>query len=192
MSDKKVEPLTFSTASEWDRWLAKHHATSGSVWLLIAKKDSGAKSVAIGDALDIALTYGWIDGQRKAFDGTHYLQLYAPRGKRSVWSKINREKIAALTAVGRMKPAGIAEVDRAKKDGRWDNAYDPPSRAQVPPDLAKALAARPKAKAAFEALNAQNRFAILFRLHHAKRPETRERNIAKYVAMLLKGEKLYP
>ncbi|CAA9412120.1 MAG: hypothetical protein AVDCRST_MAG64-2429 [uncultured Phycisphaerae bacterium] len=186
-------PVTaFPTPAAWEAWLATHHASSPGLWLKFAKKDSGIDSVTYPEALDGALCYGWIDGQVKRLDETYYLQRYTPRGPRSKWSKINRGKVAALTAAGRMKPAGLRQVDAAKADGRWDAAYDSPKTATVPDDLRRALDADPRAAAFFAALDGRNRYAILYQLQDARRPDTRARRIAKFVAMLAKGEKLYP
>jgi uncharacterized protein YdeI (YjbR/CyaY-like superfamily) len=158
----------------------------------MAKKASGSKSVSHDEALDVALCYGWIDGQAKSEGEDSWLQRFTPRGKRSIWSKRNREKVRALIKTGEMKPAGLAEVQRAKKDGRWDAAYDPPSRIKVPADLQAALDTNRRAKSFFAALDSRNRYAVLFRIHMAKKAETRAGRIEKFVAMLARGEKLYP
>jgi uncharacterized protein YdeI (YjbR/CyaY-like superfamily) len=188
-----TEPvIAFESPAAWEEWLAGAHASQNSVWVKIAKKASGIPTVTYAEALDVALCYGWIDGQRKAFDDQWFIQRFTPRRARSNWSKVNREKVARLVAGGRMRPAGLREVERAKADGRWDAAYDPPSTATVPPDLQQALDANPPAAASFAALNSQNRFAILSRLQEAKRPETRARRIETFVAMLAAGDKPYP
>jgi uncharacterized protein YdeI (YjbR/CyaY-like superfamily) len=193
MDPKPGEPVEpFANPAAFERWLRKHHASASVVWLKMAKKKSGIPSINWTEAVDVALCFGWIDGQAKAFDETYVLQRFTPRGKRSKWSKLNRERVGRLIEAGRMQPAGLAEVERAKADGRWDAAYDPPSTAAVPEDLAKALAKNKKAKAFFALLNGTNRFAILHRLHDAKKPETRARRIEKFVEMLAKGETLYP
>jgi uncharacterized protein YdeI (YjbR/CyaY-like superfamily) len=184
--------LSFASKAEFEAWLEEHHANPAGIWVKFAKKGSGIPTVTNAEALDVALCFGWIDGQRKALDETHYLQRYTPRRARSKWSKINVAKVAALTERGEMRPSGVAEVERAKADGRWDAAYDSPSRIQVPPDLQAELDNDPAAKASFESLNATNRYAILYRLHDAKRPETRARRLADFVAKLKRGEKLYP
>lgn len=183
--------LAFATAAAWDAWLARHHADARGVWLEIAKKGAGVASVDYPQALDVALAWGWIDGQKRARDATAWLQRFGPRGARSLWSRINRDKALALIAAGRMRPAGLAEVERARADGRWDAAYEGQRRATVPDDLAAALAADARAAAAFAALDAANRYAILFRVHTAQRPETRARRIASLVAMLARGEKIH-
>ena len=185
-------PVDCTTPAAWERWLKRHHASAAGVWLRIAKKASGLPSIDHPEALEVALCYGWIDGQRKSEDEQHFLQRFTPRTARSTWSKINREKVLKLIDEGRMQPAGHAEIERARADGRWDAAYDGVSAATVPPDLQAALDADRKAKAFFATLNSQNRFAILFRTTTAKKPETRARRIAKFVEMLAKGEKIYP
>jgi uncharacterized protein YdeI (YjbR/CyaY-like superfamily) len=181
----------FATAADFERWLRKHHAKASCIWVKYAKKKSGIPSINWDQAVDVALCYGWIDGQAKGLDDTYSLQRFTPRGPRSRWSKLNRERVARLIEEGRMQPAGLAEVERAKADGRWDAAYDSPATAQVPEDLAKALAKSAKAKKFFDALNASNRYAILHRLQAAKKPETRARRLEKFVAMLKNGEKLH-
>jgi uncharacterized protein YdeI (YjbR/CyaY-like superfamily) len=182
----------FHDVRAWEKWLERHHATSDGVWLRLQRKTPTTTPVSRGDALDVALCYGWIDGQARSEDDRHWLQRFTPRRPRSMWSKINREKVAALVAAGRMRPAGLAEIERAKRDGRWDAAYDAPSKATVPADLQAALDASPRAKAFFATLDSRNRFAILFRTHQAKRPETRARRIAAFVAMLAKKQTIHP
>jgi uncharacterized protein YdeI (YjbR/CyaY-like superfamily) len=184
--------VPFATAGDWERWLADNHASARGIWVRIAKKASAIESVRYPDVLDIALCFGWIDGRREALDETHFLQRFTPRQPRSRWSRINREKVEALTAGRRMRPAGIAEVERARADGRWEAAYEGQRLISVPDDLQRALDSLPSAKAFFEQLNSQNRYAILYRLQDAKRPETRARRLAKFVAMLEAGEKIYP
>jgi uncharacterized protein YdeI (YjbR/CyaY-like superfamily) len=183
--------LEFPSDADWETWLEEHHGTSHGVWLKIAKKGSGATTVVYPEVLDTALCFGWIDGQRKALDDTYFLQRFTPRRARSRWSQINREKIEALTAAGRMRPAGVAEVERAKADGRWDAAYAGVRSMTVPPDLQAELDARPEAAAFFAQLSSQNRYSILYRLHDAKRPETRARRLAKFVAMLEAQQTIY-
>ena len=193
MDPKPDDPIEFfAKPVDFERWLRKNHAKASCIWVKFAKKKSGITSINWDQAVDVALCYGWIDGQSKSLDETYILQRFTPRGKRSKWSKLNRERVARLTKDGRMQPAGLAEVERAKADGRWDAAYDPPSNATVPDDLAKALAKSAKAQKFFESLNSQNRYAILHRLQDAKKPETRARRLEKFVEMLKKGEKLYP
>ena len=190
MSPEQPE-LAFATPEAWEAWLAEHHAASDGVWIRFAKKGSGVPTVRYAEALDAALCFGWIDGQTKSVDETWYLQRFTPRRKRSMWSKRNREKVAALIEAGRMQPAGLAEIERAKADGRWDAAYDSPSKAKVPEDLQAALDASPAAAEAFGALNGVNRYAILHRVQTAKKPETRARRIAQFVAMLERGERIH-
>ncbi|SFU98583.1 Uncharacterized conserved protein YdeI, YjbR/CyaY-like superfamily, DUF1801 family [Polaromonas sp. YR568] len=174
------------------KWLAKHHTSSAGLWLQIAKKDSGLASITHAEALEAALCYGWIDGQRNSMDEQYFLQKFTPRRARSTWSKVNCAKALALIESGDMQPAGLAEVERAKADGRWDAAYDAQSKMTVPDDLAALLKKSVKAKTFFESLDSRNRFAILFRLQTAKRSETRERRLAKFFEMLKRSEKIYP
>ncbi|CAN5604262.1 YdeI/OmpD-associated family protein [soil metagenome] len=176
--------LPFATGAAFERWLAKHHATVTLVWIKYAKKGSGEPSIAWPEAVDVALCHGWIDGQSKSLDTRYYLQRFTPRRATSAWSKINRDRVARLIADGRMRPAGLAEVARAKADGRWDAAYDSPKTAVVPDDLATALSRSPVAKAAFAGLAASSRYTILYRLQNAKRLQTRARQIATCVATL--------
>jgi len=184
--------LEFKTQKAYETWLAKNHAKVPGVWIKLAKKGSGVKSITYAEAVEASLCYGWIDGQSKSIDDTAWQQKYTPRGRRSIWSKVNIGKVEALIKAGRMQPAGLAAVEAAKKDGRWAAAYEPPSKAGVPPDLQAALDASPKAKAFFATLNSTNRYAILFRTQTAKKPETRAKRIKQFVEMLEKGEKLYP
>lgn len=186
------EILYCESADAWARWLGVHHDTSPGVRLAIAKKGASVSSVSYSDAVDAALCFGWIDGQKGRLDDDHYLQLFSPRGARSIWSVLNRERAVRLVDAGRMTPAGQAEIDRARSDGRWDAAYAPQSTAVVPEDLAAALAAAPAAGALFEQLDSVNRYAILFRIGNVKRAETRARKIGEYVAMLERGETIHP
>jgi uncharacterized protein YdeI (YjbR/CyaY-like superfamily) len=183
--------VAFASPEAFAAWLDEHHATSDGIWLKFAKKASGVASVRYPEAVELSLAYGWIDGQVRRFDDDFYLQRFTPRRARSRWSKINRAKAEAMIAAGAMKPAGLAEVERAKADGRWDAAYDSPSTATVPPDLQAALDANRAAAEAFAGLNASNRYAILHRVQDAKKPETRARRIATFVAMLERGERLH-
>jgi uncharacterized protein YdeI (YjbR/CyaY-like superfamily) len=184
--------IAFATEADWEAWLMANHGTSKGLWIKIAKKASGVTTIDYAQALDGALCWGWIDGQKGALDKQFFLQRFTPRGPRSKWSQINRDKVSALEAQGRMRPAGIAEVERAKADGRWDDAYEPQSRATVPDDLQAALDADPAAAAFFATLDRVNRFSILFRLRDAKKPETRARRLAQFVQMLAEGRKIYP
>ena len=183
--------LEFGRKSAWTRWLEKNHDKSSGVWLRLAKKGSGLKSISRDEALDSALCYGWIDGQAKSEGDSTWLQKFTPRSKRSIWSKINREKVQALIDCGEMRPSGIAEIERAKADGRWDAAYDSPKTITVPDDLRSELDKNPKGKSFFETLDSRNRYAILFRIQTAKKPETREKRITEFVAMLERGEKIH-
>ena len=184
--------LPFESQAEWEAWLAENHTTSTGVWIKMAKKSSGIPSITHAEAIEGALCYGWIDGQRNTLDDLWFLQRFTPRRARSNWSKINRAKVEQLIEEGRMQPAGLREVERARADGRWDAAYDPPSKATVPEDLQRALDDNPRAAAFFATLNSQNRFAILYRIQDAKKPETRARRIEKFVEMLGNGDKPYP
>ena len=183
------ETLSLPDAAAWRAWLAEHHADEAGVWLVVAKK--GTPGMTRDEALEEALCHGWIDGQARTNDDATYLQRYTRRRSRSPWSQRNVKLVERLTQEGRMHPAGIAEVERAKADGRWDAAYAGSATIEVPADLEQALAAVPEAQAMFEILNRQNRYAILYRVETAKRPETRQRRIDKFVAMLARGETLY-
>jgi uncharacterized protein YdeI (YjbR/CyaY-like superfamily) len=184
--------LRFPSPAEWEAWLEEHHGASAGVWIEIAKKDAGIPSVRYPEVLDTALCFGWIDARREALDERFFLQRFTPRRSRSRWSRINREKAERLIAEGRMRPAGIAEVERAKADGRWQAAYESQRTSTVPADLQRELDARPRARAFFAGLSSQNRYAILYRLQDAKRPETRARRLARFVAMLEAGETIHP
>lgn len=183
--------LAFASQSKWADWLAKNHDTSDGLWMKVAKKDSGIPSVTIVEALDMALCYGWIDGQRGSFDDKYYLQKYTPRRPKSTWSKINVEKVKRLIASGQMQPAGLKAIEAAKADGRWEKAYDGQRTMTVPKDFQAALNKNKKAKAFFETLNSVNRFAILFRIHNVKKAETRTRKIKQFIEMLENNEKIY-
>ena len=189
----ELPELVVRNAAGWRSWLAKHHAEPDGVWLVLAKKGTTKPtSLTYQQALEESLCYGWIDGQAGRGDGATYKQRFTPRRRRSVWSKRNTEKAERLLVEGRMHPAGGAEVERAKADGRWGAAYAGSAGIEVPPELVAALAAEPKAQAMFEALNSQNRYAILYRLTTAKRAETRARRLQQFVAMLARGETIYP
>jgi len=184
--------LHFDDAAAWQRWMEMSHASSGGVWLRIAKQGAQQPSVSHPEALEVALCYGWIDALKRNDGAHHWLQRFTPRAARSIWSKVNRDKVEALISAGRMKPAGQREIDRARADGRWDAAYDSGRTSTVPPDLQAAFDASPKAAAFFATLDSTNRYAVLFRLQTAKRPETRERRLRQFVEMLARGEKLHP
>jgi uncharacterized protein YdeI (YjbR/CyaY-like superfamily) len=175
----------------WAAWLAKNHATSKGVWLRFQKKASDIPSVTYAEALDVALCYGWIDGQIRPDSATAWLHRFTPRRPRSVWSKRNRDKVAVLIADGLMRPAGQAAIDAAKADGRWDAAYDSPKHMTVPPDFQAALDKAPRAAAAFATLDRANRYAFLWRIHTAKKADTRTERIRLFIAMLRRGETLH-
>jgi uncharacterized protein YdeI (YjbR/CyaY-like superfamily) len=182
--------MFFATQEEFRAWLEAEHATSDGIWTKFAKKASGITSLNYDEALDVALCFGWIDGQTKRLDDTYYLQRWTPRRKRSPWSQRNVDKVGALIEAGLMQPAGQAEIDRAKADGRWERAYGGAKNATVPDDLQAALDANPKAAEFFATLRGSARYAILYRLQDARKPETRQRRLAKFVGMLERGEKL--
>jgi uncharacterized protein YdeI (YjbR/CyaY-like superfamily) len=182
----------FADQAAWAAWLQQHHATEPGIWLRLAKAASELQSINRAEALHVALRYGWIDGQAKKLDDDSWLQKFTPRGKRSVWSRRNVDLVERLIAAGEMHPAGMAAVEAAKRDGRWDRAYDSPGSATVPPDLQAALDQNPDAQAFFETLSSRNRFAILYRIQTAIRPETRTRRIAGFVRKLQSRETLYP
>lgn len=184
--------LSFPDAGAWDAWLAGQHAASPGAWLRIARKGAPEPTVSYADALTVALCHGWIDGQKGRVDESYWRQRFTPRRPGSRWSKINADKAAALIEAGLMKPAGLREVEAARADGRWDSAYASQSRATVPEDLALALAADERAGAFFAALDSANRYAILYRIAEAKRPDTRARRIATFVAMLHEHQKIHP
>jgi uncharacterized protein YdeI (YjbR/CyaY-like superfamily) len=192
MASPELPVLAFESTRAWEAWLAEHHGDSDGVWMRIAKKASGLDTVSYAEALDVALCYGWIDGQKKQLDASHWLQRFTPRRPGSKWSKVNRGKATALIDAGRMQPAGLREVEQAQADGRWDAAYDSYRTAAVPEDLQWALDADDRAREFFSTLNSQNRYAILYRIQDAKRPETRARRIAEFVAMLHEGRTLHP
>jgi uncharacterized protein YdeI (YjbR/CyaY-like superfamily) len=191
-ADDGLPRIFFPSSSEWEQWLVDNHAGSEGVWVKMAKKDSGIESVRYPEVLEGALRFGWIDGRREALDEHYFLQRFTARRARSKWSRINRATAERLIAEGRMSPAGLAEVERAKADGRWEAAYHGQKSITVPDDLRRELDARPNAKAFFAELTSQNRYAILYRLQDAKKPETRARRLEKFVAMLEAGETIYP
>lgn len=184
---QELPTLEFKDRAAWARWLQEQHETSPGVWLKIAKKASGIPSVTHAEALEEALCYGWIDGQRAPHDETHFHQRFTPRRARSKWSQINREKATQLIEQGRMKPAGLAQVEAAKRDGRWDAAYAPQSSQTVPEDFQRALEQNPAAHEFFKTLRGARRYSFLYRIADAKRPETRARRIEQFVAMLAEG-----
>jgi uncharacterized protein YdeI (YjbR/CyaY-like superfamily) len=182
-----ADVIAFRDVTEFEAWLADHVDYSAGVWLKIAKKGSGIASLTDDEAVDVGLCYGWISGQRKAFDHDYYLQKYVPRRPRSRWSQVNVRKVEELTAAGRMRPSGLAEVDAAKADGRWDAAYQSQKEATVPPDLAAALAATPQAALAFESLSKTDRYAMILDIVTARNPRTRAAHVRKAVAALVAG-----
>ena len=182
----------FDSQEAWRDWLDKQHSESSGVWVRIAKKGSRHPTVSYAEALDVAICYGWIDGLKRPLDDEFWLQRFTPRRAKSKWSQVNVTKATALIASGLMQPAGLRQVELAKADGRWEAAYPSHSTATVPDDLAAALDAEPEARAFFENLNSTNRYAILYRVQDAKRPETRASRIAKFVAMCAAGERLHP
>ncbi|AMP15199.1 YdeI/OmpD-associated family protein [Collimonas pratensis] len=184
--------LQFDDKKAWAAWLKKHHGKSSGVWLRFAKKGAESSSATHPEALELALCYGWIDGQKKSDDAQFWLQRFTPRSARSIWSKINRDKALALIASGQMQVAGLLEVERAKDDGRWQAAYDSARTAAIPEDLQQALAANAAAQAFFATLDAQNRYAVLFRIQTAKKAETRAKRIAAFTQMLGEHKKLHP
>ena len=181
----------FASMGAWEKWLEAHHERSKGVWIAIAKGGS-RKSVSYAEALEVALCYGWIDGQKQSLDEKEWLQKFTPRSPRSRWSKINVEKATRLIDAGRMREAGLEVIEEAKASGQWDAAYNPMSSAEVPEDLQRALDARPRARAFFEELDRRNRYAILYRVQTAKKAETRARRITTFVDMLAQGKRLYP
>jgi uncharacterized protein YdeI (YjbR/CyaY-like superfamily) len=193
MDSKQDLPIiSFASQGDWEQWLHAQHAKAKGLWLKLAKKGSSIDSVTYKEALQSALCYGWIDGQKGSFDEQYWLQRFTPRGPRSKWSKINRDKATELLAQDRMQPAGLEQVLKAQQDGRWDAAYEGQRTATAPDDLQRELDCNPEAKAFFATLDSANRYAILYRLQDAKKPETRARRLAKYIVMLSEQEKLHP
>jgi uncharacterized protein YdeI (YjbR/CyaY-like superfamily) len=191
-SKASEEPIRlFKNQSDWAAWLQKNHRSNTGLWLRIAKKGSGLESVSYAEALEEALCYGWIDGQKKPENEDTWLQRFVPRSAKSIWSRINREKADALIKSGRMRPTGLRAIEQAKANGRWHSAYDSPSKATVPADFETALKKSPKAKAFFSELDRANRYAILFRIQNAKKAETRERKIREFIEMLERGERIH-
>jgi uncharacterized protein YdeI (YjbR/CyaY-like superfamily) len=183
------QPVPFESREAWAAWLDKHHGSADGVWIKLAKKGSGIPTVTYDEAVEVALCYGWIDGLVKTVDEDHYMQRFTPRRAKSKWSKINRTKATALIESGLMQPAGMRQVEAAKADGRWDAAYDSPGNLTVPEDLQAELDRHPAAAELFRKLDSQNRYAVLYRIQDAKKPETRARRIATFVAMLNEGKK---
>jgi len=192
MSSAPALPIiAFESSEAWETWLAENHTQPTGIWMRISKKGTNVPSVTYAEALDVALCYGWIDGQKKIFDDQSWLQKFTPRRARSGWSKVNTQHVDRLTREGRMKPAGLVQMESAKRDGRWENAYPPQSAAEPPEDFIKELNKNEKAKAFFRTLTQRNIFPIVYRLQSAKRPETRRRRMEEIIAMFERGEKFY-
>src|SRR5215216_268768 len=190
MTPAELPIKPFASKTKWTDWLAKQQDKSAGVWLKLAKKDSGIDSITYEEALDVALCYGWIDGQKKGFDEQYWLQKFTPRGAKSIWSKINTEKAEKLISTGEMKPAGLRVIQAAKDDGRWNAAYASQKNISVPEDFQAALSKNEKAKDFFETLKSAERYSFLFRIHNAKKPETRAKRIQQFVEMLENGDKI--
>jgi uncharacterized protein YdeI (YjbR/CyaY-like superfamily) len=188
---KDIPVMLFQTQKAWATWLDTNHTKSSGVWLRLAKRASAIKSVSYSEGVEVALCYGWIDGQKESYDESSWLQKFTPRSDRSIWSKINREKAQELIKGGKMKRAGLQAIENARQNGRWEAAYDSPSGASVPSDFQAELDKSPAAKAFFLTLNGGNRYAILFRLQTARRAETRARRIQEFISMLEKKETLH-
>lgn len=188
---KELPVISFESKKKWSDWLVKQHDKSSGLWLKLAKKDSGIPSITYEEALDVALCYGWIDGQKKGFDDKYWLQKFTPRGARSIWSKINTEKVERLIASGEMKPAGMRAIEAAKQDGRWDAAYASQKNSAMPDDFQAALDKNKKAKAFFATLKSAERYSFLFRIQTAKKAETRAKRIQQFLEMLENGESIH-
>ena len=191
MTDTNISTQSFKTPTEWRSWLKKHHSKPEGVWLRLFKKASGVKSITYAEALDEALCFGWIDGQGKTYDTNSWLQKFTPRRSRSIWSKRNREHVARLIKEKRMTAAGLKEIERAKRDGRWEGAYDSPKNMQLPADFLRELKKDKNAYTFFLTLNRSNTYAIAWRLQTAKKPETREKRMQALLKMLGQGKKLH-
>jgi uncharacterized protein YdeI (YjbR/CyaY-like superfamily) len=185
LNDREI--IALKDATQWESWLANHYDLQAGVWLKIAKKSSGIASVAVTEALDVALCYGWIDGQRKSYDEAYFLQKYSPRRSKSSWSKVNVDKVGALIAAGRMRASGLAQISAAKADGRWDAAYESQRNATIPPDLAAALEQNEQAKDFFEELGRTRQYAVILGLLRARTPDNRAVRLRKAIAMLVQG-----
>ncbi len=188
---KKSSTISFKSSLDFEKWFAKNGSKSEGIWLKIFKKDSGVATVTYAEALDVALCYGWIDGQKDKHDDQAWLQKFTPRRAKSGWSKTNTKHVARLIKEGRMKPAGLKEVAEAKKDGRWKNAYHPQSTATFPPEFLKMVAKNPKAQAFLDKLDRVNRYAMIYRLQTTKRPENKLKKMEQYVQMLAKGQTIH-
>lgn len=190
-SSEDLQIKSFKDKRGWSTWLDKNHASSRGVWLRIAKKAAGIRSVSYSDALEVALCYGWIDGQKRSNDEVSWLQKFTPRRAGSIWSAINREKALELIKNGQMKPGGLKAIDLAKENGQWASAYDSQSKITLPPDFQAELDKNAKAKAFFSTLNSANRYAFLFRLQNARKPETRLKRLQQFIAMLEAHQKFH-
>jgi len=186
-----IPTIEFKTAETFETWLEKNHDNSSGLWIKIFKKDSGKKTISYAEALDVALCYGWIDGQKQTFDEQAWLQKFCPRTAKSIWSKVNIGHVERLINEGKMRPAGLKVVEKAKADGRWEKAYDSPSKMTIPEDFLKELSKNKKAEEFFKGLNKANLFSIGFRLQTAKKPETREKRMKEIIEKLAKGERLH-
>lgn len=184
--------IAFATQQDWEAWLEERHASTNGLWLKLAKKNTGIPSVSYAEALEVALCYGWIDGQKGSFDEQYFLQKFTPRRAKSMWSKVNCEKAIALIAEGKMQPAGLRQVELAQANGRWEAAYDSQSKMMVPDDFQGELDKNPRARDFFDTLNNVNRYAVLFRIQTAMKPETRAARMQKFIEMLSKHEKIHP
>lgn len=189
---KELPVLLFADQRAFEDWLENNHGVSEGIRLQIAKKNAGVASVSYADALESALCYGWVDSQKEKLDEKTWIQRFTPRGPRSIWSKVNKEKAEHFIASGRMKPSGLQAIEEAKRTGMWERAYEPQSTASIPDDFARGLEGKAKAKAFYDTLDRQNKYAILFRIHQAKKQETRAKRIEQFVRMLEAGEKIYP
>ncbi|SDN28004.1 Uncharacterized conserved protein YdeI, YjbR/CyaY-like superfamily, DUF1801 family [Fictibacillus solisalsi] len=192
MAKEELEAVWFESQQSLEKWLEEHHDSSPGIRIHIAKKNSGKATPSYAEAVESALCYGWIDSRKEKYDDQTWLQRFTPRGPKSIWSKVNKEKAEELLTAGRMRPPGLRAIEMAKENGLWENAYSPQSEKTLPVDFQKALDQRPNAKTYFETLNSQNRYAILFRLQTAKKPETRMKRMNQFLEMLEKGEKIYP
>ncbi len=190
MKPTELPILPFASKNKWSDWLAKQHDKSTGVWLKLAKKSSGIPSITYDEAVDTALCYGWIDGQKRGFDDKYWLQKFTPRGPKSIWSKVNTEKVERLIASGEMKPAGMKAIEAARLDGRWEAAYASQKNSTIPQDFQAALDQNVKARDFFSTLKSAERYSILFRIHNARKPETRARRIQQFIEMLERNKKI--
>ena len=190
-NSNEMEVVSFATSKDWRKWIAANHATSNGAWLRFFKKDSGEKTITYAEALEEALCYGWIDGQANKYDDKSYIRKFTPRRPGSIWSKINTEKAERLIQEGKMKKAGMQQVELAKADGRWGQAYDSPANMKVPEDFLQPLSKNKKAKSFFDGLNKANLYAIAWRLQTAKKPETREKRLKEILEMMSEGKKFH-